>query len=83
MLVWNFIETIFHQQLGLPVLDPTVGTFQEYAWVTIRARVIILGVLGVLMLFVNLSKEFAALRYLSIFILVTILVTIGVSNNSY
>ena len=78
--MWSFVETLVYKQLNLPVLDPAVGTFKEYDWVTYRARIIIMSGMGLLMLSINLCREFSALRYLSVFILITILFTIGVST---
>jgi amino acid permease len=78
-VVWSFIEAIFYKQLKLPIDNPALLTFKEYDPVTYKWRALIMGGMSFAMLTINLCKEFAALRYLSVFILVTIISTIGVS----
>lgn len=77
-IAWNFIEVLIQNFIEFPVQDPQMGTFDEYAEETWKWRTYILLGLGLLMLPINLGKNFGALRYCSSLVILTILFTIGV-----
>jgi hypothetical protein len=65
------------------VVDPVTEKYDEYAPVAWKWRTIIMLSFGIVMLIVNLSKEFSALRYLSVFVIGSLIFTIVVSLDSF
>lgn len=74
------MENLLSKYIDLPIDDPTTGSFKEYDPKMIELRVGVMFGLATLMLIINLRKEFAALRYISVVILITILFTILVKK---
>jgi amino acid permease len=82
-LAWGFMESLINEYITLPVLNGETGEFDEYSGKMWLIRITTMMGLATLMLAINLRKEFSGLRYVSVLILFSILLTIVVSFLEY